>query len=107
MCYDGDPNTVERHECRRARKAYECFACREPIAIGHRYHVTACLDDGRWYTVRHCLRCYLILEALWLYDGGPVQWDLNCGETWEEPPEAVAALAFLTPAEAQAWQPQA
>jgi hypothetical protein len=31
-----------------------------------------------------------------------VAWDLNCGEVWEEPPDKIARLAFLTREEAQA-----
>ena len=89
----------------RARKAHRCYACREMILLGHRYHVVANLTDGVVETIRHCARCWSICNALWHAGIEAVRYDLNCGEVWADPPGDIAALAFLSPADAQALWP--
>lgn len=89
-----------------ARKEHKCMACRETIRRGHRYHRHASVYDGSISVWRHCVRCWLMCEALWKAGAGYIDFELNCGETWEEnygalPPD-VAALAFMSPDDAQA-----
>lgn len=92
----------------KARKQHTCVACNDPIQPGHRYVRTFTIHDGNVGGWKHCLRCAAIYSALkesverdvWVDES------LNCGETWEsafgcDPPEELARLAFLTPAEAQ------
>jgi hypothetical protein len=102
--YDDTGYEITR-EWRRARKPHACFACGETVRVGDRYHVVIDVSDGlRVY--RHDARCWSIIEALWSAGAEAVMWDLNCGESWEENfgdlPDDVAALAFMTPDEAQA-----
>lgn len=106
MC-DGDyDDSVEiRRGWQRARLSHQCFACRETIRIGDRYHVTHQRYDGALESYKHCARCWQICEALWANGAEAIDFGLNCGETWEDAmgalPAAIAALAFLTPDEAQ------
>lgn len=111
MCSDdGDGAQAESTTFRRARKEHECCACREIIPAGDRYHETSGIWDGEPRRFRHCLRCRAICEALWHVAGlGWIDYSLDCGQKWEDAigdlPEAVAALAFMTRAEAQAEPP--
>ncbi len=104
MCdYEADEQCPvwDEHE-HIARKAHTCSGCRESIHPGHRYRRTATLFDGSWSTWKHCLRCAAMVDALRPVLGERFTTetlDLNCGEVWEEPPEHVAALAFLLPGE--------
>lgn len=103
MCdydYDEDGGVWDPHHV-VARKEHRCYACAETIAPGHEYVRTGSLSDGQWETYRHCLRCWAMCEALWARVEGPIDVGLCCGETWEAPPDAIAALAFLTHEEAQ------
>jgi hypothetical protein len=91
---------------RRARKPHRCRACDETIRRGDRYHYSSGVWDGRPDSFAHCARCWAIYLALQaeLEPGEGIDLDLDCGETWqsafgEEPPEAVARLAFLLPDE--------
>lgn len=104
MCslYDCDGAAFETRTWRRARKAHECYACDDPVRAGDRYHVTSSKDDGEIETYKHCARCWSMIEALWASGVEAVQWNLNCGETFEDPPDDMAELAFLTPDEMQA-----
>lgn len=86
----------------RARKPHRCIACHEAIQPGHRYHRTVEHQEGEIRTYRHCLRCWAMIEALDRRGVEFVDWDLNCGEVWQDPPVEVAELAFLAPEEAQA-----
>ncbi len=102
-----------------ARRQYECCACCEPILVGHRYAYVFIVFEGT-RTYRRCLRCQTIFAALVDELRKSDEWpdeDLNCGHTWgdandtecslqQEPPEAIAALAFLTPDEVQALDPK-
>ncbi len=98
---------------RRARKPHTCSACSEPIPIGHRYaHVSAILDGVTVY--RRCARCQTLHLALRELGDGDMWPDerLNCGEEYEEhwgepPPAELAALAFVTPEDAQELLPSA
>jgi hypothetical protein len=105
MCYDDYECEDIASEWRRARKEHRCFACRETIRPGDRYHFTAQKYDD-FDVFKHCARCWAMIGAILHAGAGSVQWDLNCGTPWEEaferePPPEVAALAFLTPDEAQ------
>lgn len=109
MCLDDGEFPVELDRSwRKARKEHRCFACLETIRKGDRYHHVAQVYDGEFATFAHCVRCMSIIKALWAAGAETVDWSLSCGETWEENfgalPDAVAALAFLTPDEAQAGQ---
>jgi len=94
---------------RRARIQHICYACRETIRPGDRYHHYVCKSDGGFTTTAHCLRCWAICKALWQNGAEAIDMSLNCGHTWEEaehsdgkpPPPEVARLAFLTRDEAQ------
>lgn len=107
MCYDdGDYAPTLTDEYRKARKEHRCIACHEAIPPGHRYHVTVQVFEGDLEEYKHCARCWVLAMEI-LHMNGTVQWDLNCGTSWQEaagedPPESVARLAFLTPEEAQA-----
>jgi hypothetical protein len=93
---------------RQARKAHRCCACHEPIPAGHRYHYVSGIWDHGPDSFKHCARCWQLYEELldrtqW---GDVVDLFLDCGQSWEDvfssaPPDEIAALAFLTPAEAQ------
>ncbi len=108
MCddYCDEQADVSDRLVRRARKEHRCYACRETIRRGDKYRETSQLWDGSWSRFRHCLRCWAICEALWAKtDGGFIEYGLDCGEKWvdnfgEQPPE-VAALAFMSPDDAQ------
>lgn len=107
MCEDADEGNEITREWRRARKTYKCFACYEQVRIGDRYHVSIYIEDSKFAIYRHCARCWSIILALWHAGAYSVQWDLNCGTEWEDAfdspiPDDVAALAFMTPDEAQA-----
>lgn len=93
---------------RRARKQHICCCCDSPIQIGHRYVIVFTVFDGESNTYKRCLRCDRIHGHLVEKGDGqtyPAE-ALNCGETYqdhwgEEPPEQIAALAFMLPDEAQ------
>ena len=93
---------VWSEEHRTARRQHECSGCGEVISPGHSYTRTAVLWDGSWGTWKHCLRCSTLVAALKPRLGacfGTETLDLNCGEVWEDPPEHIAALAFVLPGE--------
>lgn len=106
MCdidYDG-ANQVESGQWRKAAKQHTCDACSETIRKGDRYHVWRALYDGHWSSMKHCARCWTIVDGLSSADfvPGPVDLHLDCGHTWEEasgepPPPHIAALAFWLP----------
>lgn len=106
MCdeYDGY-NEFHSDGERRARKEHTCSACHEIIPKGHRYHYTVIKYDSELEDWKHCLRCWAICKALWATGARAIDMDLNCGETWEDPPPEVAALAFTTQEEMQKWTP--
>jgi len=106
MCGE-DYDAVElQSRWRIARKPHLCLACRETIRPGDRYHFVVQNYDGELSTFKHCARCWMIIDALFAAGADSVQWDLDCGQRWEDNfgplPENLAALAFLTPDEAQA-----
>lgn len=103
MCDDVDIETptVFLERWRRARKPNACTVCREPIRPGERYHHSTGLWDGVWMSFKHCARCWLLFCLTSERTGGDADLGLDCGEVWDDPPEGVAALAFLTPGEAQ------
>jgi len=71
--------------------------CSTPTAPTSR---TGVLYDGSWSDLAHCGRCDRLLRAIARHIDGPVDAEFACGETWEDPPPEVAALAFVTPSEA-------
>jgi hypothetical protein len=93
---------------RRARKEHRCCACRETIRAGDRYHYVSGIWEGGPASFKHCARCWAMFAELtertrW---GDSVALQLDCGQSWEDvftdaPPDEIAALAFLTPDEAQ------
>ena len=110
--YCDETADVCHRETRRARKPHQCDACDREIKPGELYCRDAILYDGEWSAVTRCACCELIYQHLSqrIRKGG--DWDefcdpeLNCGhdyeERWgEEPPPEIAALAFMTPEEAQ------
>jgi len=101
MCDFDEPSVDLGRKWRKARKAHVCFACHEPISPGHYYHHSVMIFDGGIDVYKHCARCWMMIEALWAETGEAVEFGLDCGETWEDPPDDVAALAFMTPEEAQ------
>jgi hypothetical protein len=108
---DGEPVDNYQAGVRRAKQAMPCTACGLTIERGHLYHRTYYECDGDSYEHDRCARCqtmYLFLEPCvgQLSGDEGVDPDLDCGHVWSdnfdgEPPLAVQALAFLTPAEAQ------
>lgn len=105
--FDG-PNEVQRHSIVRARKEHKCSACHEPIRRGDLYSYSFFVFEGDTSTVKRCARCETIYrEVSARLDRYSVPEErLNCGHTWQEnfgedPPPEIAALAFVTPAEAQ------
>ena len=106
-------STIANFRTIKARKEHKCHACNERIAPGETYQCDSFLFEGEWNTVKRCARCELMYRHL---DGRMREerdWDtycdseLKCGHEYEEewgepPPEDVAALAFMTPEEAQA-----
>ncbi len=100
MCDVGyDESDVWVFEWTRARKEHPCCACAEPIKPGAIYHSYKSLSEGEWTRFIHCARCWSICEALWAVSPDAIDLELNCGEVWNEPPEDVAALAFVIPAD--------
>jgi hypothetical protein len=104
-------NDVETESHHRARQEHTCCACRETIRKGDRYRKTFVVFEGDAYTYKHCLRCATMFDAIWRRMraedwGEAVDWELNCGHTWQEnfaedPPEHIARLAFMTADEMQ------
>lgn len=88
-----------------ARKAHTCMGCDEPIQPGHTYHQVVMMYDGMWDRWAHCLRCWAMFDAIadkLRKETGcipAIDPQLDCGERWENPPDAVAELAFLLPGE--------
>lgn len=103
MCdgYDDVDVAFERGAWRRANREHVCFACEETIRKGDRHHYHTGRFEGEWHSFRHCARCWGMIDHLGGRVEGPVQLDLNCGEVWENPPDDVAALAFMTRDEMQ------
>src|SRR3990172_11983933 len=102
MCdpYDYEPSERLHDLFRKARKPHCCFACREEIRPGDRYHYFSEKFEGQINTYKHCLRCWAILEEIW-GRGEAAEYGLDCGVSWQEafdepPPEYIAALAFMT-----------
>lgn len=87
---------------RRARKPHPCDVCAETIRPGERYHFSSGCWDGNWNAYRHCLRCWRMFEIVNRRAEGEADLLLDCGEVWDDPPDEVAALAFLTANEIQA-----
>lgn len=101
MCDDFlEDTTILHSDFVRAAKDHRCMACCETIHKGDRHHVYTSVFEGSVSSDRHCSRCWAICEALWRERGAvSIDLGLDCGETWEEPPEHVAALAFWLPGE--------
>jgi len=94
---------VFNDEWRRARKAHKCDACGETIRSGDLYMNIAMLLDGNWETVKSCARCRQMFLKIVRFTGEAADPTLRCGEVWEDPPDHVAALAFILPNEAQSF----
>jgi hypothetical protein len=105
MCdYDYEPAALDVRRWMTARQVHQCCACHEPIRKADRYHLTVCVQErgdrpSRW---KHCARCWMICEALWVANGGEgIDFELNCGEDWEFEEDEPAELAFMTADDAQ------
>lgn len=111
MCGEPDYTYVTMDERdQKARKEHVCCACKDAIRPGDKYRVSRLVSDNpdsRFEFYKHCLRCAAMLDAIRKErpDAG-IRWELDCGEDWRdtigELPEHIAALAFMTPDEAQA-----
>ena len=103
MCdYGESEQELQVFQWIRARKSRKCCACKEVVQAGQVYHRSKYLFDGSWQQFDHCPRCIQICEQLWERSGGDaINMHLDCGETWEEPPLEIAALAFELPTEMQ------
>lgn len=115
---DGEAPDLWRESPKRARVAHQCRACSETIRPGDLYHYTFFIYEGVNETLRRCARCEVLYRALVKLHqlerpevedvGEPgVAPELDCGHTFEQvfkraPPEELARLAFMTPAEMQA-----
>lgn len=121
-------NDVDSETRVRARKEHTCHACKETIERTHFYVRHVMIFDRNVSVTIRCLRCDAIYQGLVKihrennelqrqkaragdYSGSEESvWPdvaLNCGhefkERWgREPPEELARLAFMTPAELQA-----
>lgn len=93
MCDDDNGPDAYQQLFRTARKAHSCCACHETINSGDRYSFASGVWDGYPDSFKHCIRCRAMLDAL----PNGAQLDLNCGETWADPPRHVAELAFWRP----------
>lgn len=103
MCdLDDDLSAIQRSDRRRARRNYRCYACDETIVAGDLHVYTFQVWDRGADTYRHCLRCWAMFDWLVHRLESSIQWNLNCGEVYEDPPDEVASLAFLTREEIQA-----
>lgn len=104
MCDErSESPSVWSEKWRTSKKTHRCRVCGETIQPGHRYHYLSGIWDGRPDEFKHCARCWEIFSCLIAEtDADAVQLDLDCGEVWNDPPENVAALAFMIPSEAQA-----
>lgn len=110
-CADGDPCEFYKTRNIKARKQHQCDACKASIPAGAYYNQTAAKFDGELESFKRCGRCELIYRHLEErmkregdYDEVPA-WLLDCGhdyqERWEQdPPDDIAALAFMTDEEA-------
>lgn len=105
MCDEWGDSTDLSRQWVKARKEHKCFACQQTIQPGELYHRTAAEMDGTVDVFKHCATCWQICVSLWAAGAQWVQYDLKCGERWEdnfgELPDDVAALAFETRDEAQ------
>lgn len=106
---DGEPVDVYREKRVRARKEHRCGACAEPITPGHVYVDVVLIADREVHDqLKRCLRCQTMhehLRSLAPQDEWPRE-DLGCGHSYQDvhgvaPPDAIAALAFMTAEEAQ------
>jgi predicted RNA-binding Zn-ribbon protein involved in translation (DUF1610 family) len=92
-----------------ARKEHRCAACNEVIRPGDQYARISIIWEGVERIAR-CLRCQTLHEHLRELDPAFLWPDerLDCGEEYrehwgKEPPPEVAALAFMTQGEMQAF----
>jgi hypothetical protein len=105
MCEEWDcgPDAYSE-KWRKARKEHQCCACHETIGAGHRYHYLSGIWEGEPEEFKHCARCWKIYELL--VDRAREQGNdvapsllLDCGTVWKDPPDEIAALAFVTQGE--------
>lgn len=98
--------TIYEEHVHRARKQHDCDACGLPIKPGDYYCRVFLLFDGSKETVKRCGACQKTHEHLRELAPGEMWPDerLNCGYTYQDhwnddPPDDIAALAFLDAAE--------
>ena len=115
MSYDCDEAyDVYRETWRTARVEHRCCACRETIAVGHRYCYVAVVFDREARSYKRCAKCqatHLHLRELCRKTGDMIWPDeqLSCGlkyeDEWGPLPDEIAAIAFMTQDEAQRLAP--
>ncbi len=71
MDFDGR-NEFYSEATRRARKAYRCCECGDPIAVGESHHYAAGKSDGMFWDNRTCAPCHEIRTELccdgWVFE---------------------------------------
>lgn len=102
---------VYEERFRTARKEHRCSACKRAILPGHRYCTVFALYDGNTTTYKRCGSCQRLHEHLveLCREASDDLWprdDLGCGlkyeSEWGDLPPEIAALAFMSDAEASA-----
>jgi hypothetical protein len=108
---DGVPVDVHEQRIRRARKEHRCCACKRAIEPGSMYCNEVYVWDGTLETNKRCGACQKTYEHLsdlcrQSEDHISPRPDLGCGlryqGEWGDLPDEIAALAFMTDAEASA-----
>lgn len=111
--FDAEAADIWQETSVRAAKDHTCSACKETIRRADFYVLHKILGDDSWTTVRRCLRCDAMYQALDAKikvatdheEAADIR--LNCGHEYkkrwgEEPPPELARLAFMTADEMQA-----
>ena len=102
-------NDLQHSEVRRSRRDRKCEACWATIGRGHLYVREVTVFWGDIGVTNRCGRCEAIVRHLVevLPQGTAIDPNLMCGHDYEDeesigrsPPPEIAALAFVTPAEA-------
>ena len=99
-----DTYDVYQEDIRKARKEHECSACELPIRPGDYYCAVFVVFDGKSKQFKRCGACQTTHKHLRELCEPNEMWpkeDLSCGldyeEEWDsEPPDDIAALAFMS-----------
>lgn len=102
-CYcDYDPPDFHSSRIVRARKAYRCYECGKPIAIGERHEYAFGIVDGYSYQPRTCTHCLDIRQFVvnnipcFCWAHGTLISDAReiISRAYEEAPDEVKGVAF-------------